>query len=514
MNMRRMLIFTVIMLFTMISCEDFEHLEKDPNRPNVVTPSLILGSVLNEMIYQPWSDQHRWNQYWCSNYNYYDNNEYNWTYGTFRYLVLNDVQKMEEMAARQGLPEVNAYTVLGRFFKAYFYYDMTMLMGDIPMNQALGSEETPAYNSQKDIFLFILQELEDANNEIHQIAGLPEASLQGDFLLNNNLQAWQKIINAFHLRVLIQLSRKEPDEDLGISEKFDQILGLPEEYPLPESLDDNLQYTFNEINKYPFNKDNYGFYATRYNTAATYLNTLTALRDPRTFLTAEPADTMLKSGYEPTDFESFVGASSGESLDDMSFKAGNGEYSFINKYRYFNTYEGEPGVQIGYTEMCFNIAEAINLGWTGGDAEEWYKNGILSSMAFYGIPENGVFTATFYNKASENFENYNLDFDFESYYNQPDVTYKGDTDAGRHQILMQKYLALFQQSGWEAYFNYRRTGIPEFLTGPGTGNSGKIPGRWKYPLSEKNYNTDNYETALQSQVFGEDDINAAIWIVK
>jgi hypothetical protein len=223
---------------------------------------------------------------------------------------------------------------------------------------------------------------------------------------------------------------------------------------------------------------------------------------------------MLKSGYGPTDFESFIGASSGESLDDMSYKAENGEYSFINKFRYFNTYEGEPCIQLGYAEMCFNIAEAINLGWTAGNAEEWYRKGILASLSFYEIPENGTFTATFYDKTDEAYESYVINFEFDSYYAKEEVAYHGDDPTGREQILLQKYLALFQHSGWESYFNYRRTGVPEFLTGPGTGNSGQIPKRWKYPLSEKNYNTDNNETALSSQTFGEDEINAEVWILK
>lgn len=43
------------------------------------------------------------------------------------------------------------------------------------------------------------------------------------------------------------------------------------------------------------------------------------------------------------------------------------------------------------------------------------------------------------------------------------------------QVLLQKYLAFFQNSDWEAYYNWRRTGIPAFHTGPGTGPNGVIP---------------------------------------
>ncbi len=101
------------------------------------------------------------------------------------------------------------------------------------------------------------------------------------------------------------------------------------------------------------------------------------------------------------------------------------------------------------------------------------------------------------------------------YYNQSAVKYAGAT-AGLNQILLQKYLAFFQNSGWEAYFNYRRTGVPAFAQdGPGTGNSGRIPKRFQYPPSESSTNGDNLKTALDRQFpGGKDDINESMWIIK
>ena len=94
------------------------------------------------------------------------------------------------------------------------------------------------------------------------------------------------------------------------------------------------------------------------------------------------------------------------------------------------------------------------------------------------------------------------------------VKYAGDNATGLTQILQQKYLAMFRHSGLEAYFQYRRTGVPTFTTGTGTGNSGRIPLRFQYPANEKAANTTNYTAALQSQYGGNDDINAAMWLLK
>jgi len=110
---------------------------------------------------------------------------------------------------------------------------------------------------------------------------------------------------------------------------------------------------------------------------------------------------------------------------------------------------------------------------------------------------------------------YPINFDWNAWYtNQASVKYAGNNANGLTQILQQKYLALFRHAGLESYYTYRRTGVPAFTTGPGTGNSGRIALRFKYPASESSANTKNYQAALQSQFSGNDDINGMMWILK
>ncbi len=88
---------------------------------------------------------------------------------------------------------------------------------------------------------------------------------------------------------------------------------------------------------------------------------------------------------------------------------------------------------------------------------------------------------------------------------------------GLNKILLQKYMAFFQNSGWEAYYNFRRTGVPAFSTGVGIGNAGnnnQIPKRWTYPNSEKQRNETNLSATLASQFGGKDDINGTIWLIQ
>ena len=188
--------------------------------------------------------------------------------------------------------------------------------------------------------------------------------------------------------------------------------------------------------------------------------------------------------------------------------------SLYNRNHFYNqgNFAGEPTYILSYPEVCFCIAEAINRGWITGNSQQWYQNGVTSQFAFYGI-EDGVNTVTLQAVSGSEIP-YSVHFYFSDYFNQPAVKYAGDNTQGLNQILLQKYLAYARNSGYQAYYQWRRTGVPAFDAGPGTGNGGVIPRRWQYPGNEITANATNYQAALASQYGGNDDINQDIWLVK
>jgi hypothetical protein len=517
------IIYTLLISLFAVSCKDFNELEKDPNRPVSVPASLAFNGALVDLYDGAWNDVMRWNQFYASNYNYYANNEYGWTSTGLNYTTLKNVIKMEEEVKKSGAKELNPYSAIGKFLRAYYFVKMTARVGDIPVDDALKGLENikPKYNTQKEVYVKSLQLLEDANTDLTQLISAGDITLSGDIYLNNSLRAWQKVVNTFKLRVLISLSKKEADAELSIKQKFSDVINNPAKYPVITSNSENMSYVYNtQFNKYPRNRDNYGFNALRENMAATYIDPLVDLKDPRIFIVAEPTIAKIKSGALPSDFASFAGAKSDEDLSDMSTKAQLGLYSFQNRKRYYDGYTAETTIQVGYPELCFNIAEAFNRGWVSGksaiDAEDQYKKGILASMDFYGI-STGNLTSTYLKDGDGlgTYQSYTVAVDLVAYYNQVKVKYAGNTQAGLDQILTQKYLAFFMNSGWEAFYNQRRTGIPFFYKdGPGNGNSARIPKRWQYPTAENQYNTANYQSAIQAQFGGKDDINMDLWIVQ
>ncbi|MDE3253055.1 MAG: SusD/RagB family nutrient-binding outer membrane lipoprotein [Bacteroidota bacterium] len=519
-----LLVFTAMVS---VSCKkSYSDLNQNLNKPTAVPPSLLLNGILVSMHDDAGGNAEIYSQYYIYNYDYYGNNRYDLGSGSNYYGTLENVVKMEEAAVKAGNATVNPYSALGKFFRAYLFTKMSLQMGDIPMTQALqgAANLTPAYDPQKKVFQTALAWLDTANTQLSTLVGKNDASLSGDIYYGNDLKKWQKAVNSFKLRLLIQLSKKAvSDADLNIPQQFANIFNNPTQYPIFTGMGDNLQYNYvAPTNYYPDNAANFGFNGSRKNMSLTHLGLLQKFHDPRLFIVAEPARYLVDTKKQPdTSFASFVGGDPGQDLGIMYNDAGLGKISFLNRKRYYSGYTAEPAIQIGYIEMCFNIAEAANRGWITANAEDWYQKGIKASLAFYGIPASGGdFTASFYRPGSTdvtnaaNYDNRTINFDYNAYYAQGEVKYAGNNADGLKQILQQKYLGLFRQSGLEAYYTYRRTGIPTFSTGSGTGNSGRIALRFKYPVSEQTANAANYKAALASQFGGNDDINGQMWIIK
>ena len=514
----------VLLLLTANGCKKtFLADSVNNNVPTSVPASLLLNGVLYSMVDFPDNSPEIYDQYYIYNYNYYGNNQYNFGSGDNYYTTLKNVVLMEQQATKAGSPAVNPYSAIGKFFRAYFFSKMSLEEGDIPMTQALAGlgNLTPTYDTQKTVMLQSLAWLESANSDLSSLISQGGYSLSGDFFFNGDLTKWQKVVNAYRIRLLIELSKKTSDGDLNVASQFASIISNPTKYPLMTSSDDNLQFNFvSPTNYYPQTPDNFGQNGSRQNSSQTYISLLTATQDPRVYAVAEPARHLVDDLHQnATDFASFVGADPGLDLGIMYANANAQDYSFLNRHRYYSTYTGEPSIQIGYPELMFNIAEGINRGWAPGNAETYYVAGIQASMASYGIPVTGTYTAYFYRPGSSgvanlgNYDTFNINVNWATYYAQAAVKYTAGA-TGLTEILQQKYLALFRHSGLEAYFQFRRTGVPTFTTGPGTGNGQRIALRFQYPSSERSANTANYNAALSSQYGGNDDINGIMWILK
>ena len=474
-------------------------------------------------IESPWNVVMRYNQFYLSNNQYYQGiNTYNWSNTATAYDILKYVVLMEKQAAKQypSAPSTNVYAALGKFFRAYQFIWLTQRVGDIPMTQAGDPANlTPSYNSQHDVYKTSLALLDTANTYLGNLITAANRNTvidAGDIFGLTYLQ-WQKVVNTYKLRILISLSKRATDNaDLNIPQQFAAIIGDATKYPIMTGNADNIVFKYNGVNTYPTANTNYNNLA---NIGKTYLAITTANQDPRTFVVATPAPAQLTAGKTYSDFGAYVGGDPSLSLTVLTSNNSAGMYSNPNYARYCTSTTGanaELPILIGYPELCFNIAEAINLQWIpsagGGNAEAWYLNGINASLSTYGITDGKVLTVG--DAAGKPYGTVTVNLS--NFLNNANVKYKGDNSDGRAQILTQKYVAFFQNSGWEAFYNYRRTGIPAFVqNGAGTGTAnGLVPRRWEYPQGELNYNAANCKAAISAQFGGTDDVTKDIWLTK
>jgi hypothetical protein len=391
--------------------------------------------------------------------------------------------KMDELAQQTGQEN---YRGLAKFFRAVLFSQLTETFGDIPYSeslQALSGNTKPKYDTQEDVYVGILKELDDANTILDDAKG----NISGDIIYGGKASQWKKLVNAFRLRMLIHLSKKESNTKLNIKQQFQSIISNPTKYPLMTGNADNGQIVFNSSvvdNYYPTAGDL--SLTTAVSLEEGFVDTLKAYKDPRLFSFAEPI-----TGQAPNVFANYAGVNAGLTVADQQSASANA--SRINR-RYVDITKpiNEPLIFLGYPEQEFLIAEAITRGWiTGaGTAAQHYINGITASMKFYGIS----------------------DADIATYLAGPKVVFNPATAI--QQIIIQKYIALFMHSGWEAFFEQRRTGIPKMNVGPGTYNNGKVPKRWLYPQSEFDYNNANVTSAVTRQYGGNDDTNGVMWVLQ
>jgi len=475
-------------------------------------------------------------QYLVSNYDkYWGKNEYGWSNTDNAYEMLRYAIVLEKQATAQLGATNNKYLAIAKFFRAYASIWLAQRVGDIPMTQAGDPNNlTPAYDTQHDVYKNSLQLLDDANTMLNAYfasgvgAGTQNTAFNtanGD-IFNLTNQQWQKLINSYRLRVLISLSKRADDTaDLNIKTQFNAMVTNPTTYPIMTSNSDNMVYKFNSVNTYP----NYASGSNAYNNflfiGKPVLDITTATADPRTFLFATPVD---KTKFNQ--FDQYKGAPTGTSV---SVLFGATTFSNFNSARYFNTTVSgkadklnnlgalsELFIFIGYPELCFNVAEGINRGWapalTAVNAQTWYNNGIIASCANLGLtitgPNQQIATS---DGAGTNLGTVTTDYATFS----ANIAYNTATPAtALNQILTQKYVALFMNSGWEAFYNYRRTGVPAFATGAGnTGYNtanGAIPRRFLYPLDETTANSANYKAAINSQFGGSEDIYKDTFLTK
>ena len=428
-----------------------------------------------------------------------------------RITLLRNVTPMINYATNDGLKK--SYEALGHFIRAWQFYHTTIQVGDIPYTDAVKGETEgilqPKYDTQKTVFLGILNELDQANTLF--AAG---STFEGDVIFAGNTDKWRRLVNSFELHVLINLFKKTADADLKVIDRFKDIVA---NRPLMRDYNDNFALAYNATagQNYPwsdvpagsgnsFVKSNYTMLST------TLINPLKALQDRRLFYYAKPSPVKVTGGLSESDYNAYVGAEPSTAFSTLQTMRVGKDYSDINN-RYVQLVNAEPVSVFSYWDLQFILAEATVRGWISGTtAQTYYAAGITNSMNF--IVKNTPDLADYHHNMKMEAAYIN------AYPTTGAVALTGSTENQIQQIITQKYLANFLQgSKYQSWFENRRTGYPVFVLNTATNlntPSGNFPLRWLYPSNELNYNSANLAAAVASQYAGSDDNNQMMWLLK
>jgi hypothetical protein len=423
--------------------------------------------------------------------------ELNTTWNSFYSASGQDIAKLLRIAETS---KNTSYQAVGLIMQAHIMAIVTDLWGSVPFDNAFkgdpvdGGILSPAYNTQEEVYRKIIANLKTANTLLSD-ANAPD--IAGDILFDDDLGMWQKFSNSLRLRLLLRMSAK--DVAFATAE-MTEIVGDPAKFPIFEAGENAaLQYLGAAPNNNPINENR----KTRddHRVSKHTIDLLLDNSDDRLFIYALPS-----SGTN-----AFVGIPNGLTASAAAAFNGNG-LSNTSKIGTYFVQPTTPGTLLSYSELQFILAEAVVKGLIpgdagdDGDAEAYYNEGIIASFETYrsalqdmidNSTTGAVGTLPLPESVDAAIEH---QLDGQSY----------DPANALEQIATQKYIAMFDQ-GLQAWFEWRRTRLPELTPAAAGLNSGKIPVRLQYPLDEETKNPTELKKAKDAQVGNEDMLSPVWW---
>ena len=504
--LQKLTLSVVALAMLAVACTPFEELNSNPNTTNkgevgMLSTSVVMNLVNRDAWSGSWSSGPFIGKYffWGEQMSVYQYNQLtNWTFSRIR--SITDAQKMVECAADAMKP---TYEGLYYLMKAMAFYETTMLMGDIPYTEAIDIEQFryPKYDDQKTVFAGILSDLAKADESFSKaknpIAGDP-------YNFGGDVTMWRKATNTLRLRVLMSMSKRADDTpDLAIKETFRSIAtGSP-------LLDDGenlvIEYSSKGGQICPLKQEIWKSINV-VAVSSVLIDPLKEWGDYRLFHYLAP---MAAATTPENSYDSYEGIDPSIVFSSGTQLINSGRYCRLNSFmRSTNT--GVPFLYVGGAERWFLMAEAAERGWISGSAKSYYDKGVTAAMNYVKKYYYDYDNDAPVNKGMEITDEY-----IQDYLSGP-AAYKGG-EEGIKQIITQKYVAGFLNGNFEAWYEYRRTGYPEFPINPDTNlneEKTKMPVRFLYPQAETNYNKEQLEQALQRQWGGVESVNKVMWVLK
>ncbi len=534
MNTIKYSLLILFVTFSWVACDvDYE---ENPNETTTPPTTALFNNstvlLVDQMNDEWWEGRFTlvMMQYWAQN-NYTDEDRYQFRtnvaerwetfYGAMEdyriSIEMNTDEKTKAAAALLGPNE--GQIAMCRIILSYMFDIMTSTYGDIPY-WSYGSQDnpdfqalqlnkgilTPKYATQRDIFVDILKELSEAQDQLEALAG---EKVKGDPIYNGDLDMWRKFANSLRLRIAMKIM--DTEEKALARTHFEDAVA---DGVFTSNADNaNLRFEDNSTNGAPFYQayyvSNREDFAVSYpfmsllkgqdlTTTTPKVNPFKGSIDPRLPIFAAPSNKAVVDGARALpsltpEMDKYIGMPYG--VRDAEAKAFEW-WSFPGK-EVLKANFAVP--MLDYSEVLFLLSEF--KGWS----QQEYQDGVKASMQKWGVAQADI-----------------------------DAYMTTLPAATEETVLTQKYIALYMQSH-QAWTEYRRTGYPKFLILPnesyteevieGKGKDPKtykytftpavdgitdLPKRSNYSSEEQNLNKANYDAAVANLDKG-DEITSKLW---
>ncbi|AEV99408.1 hypothetical protein A4D02_26590 [Niastella koreensis] len=466
-----------LMIVTASCKKDLAEINKNPNAAENPQPDYLLTAAQKITADLYWGADNNFNsslliiQHWAK-IQYTEPDRYIFSNSSFTSLWNTAyAQSITNLNTIIKLPDEKAnvnYKSVAIILRSWVFSLLTDAYGNIPYKQAgdIKNSLTPAYDTQKDVYLGLLDELKSASAALTTTGN----TITGDVIYGGKTDRWKKFANALRLRIALRIADQEPEKaKQTIAEVLSDAGGLI------GSNTETAQFVYSTS---PQQNPISAWFDTRdeFRIAKTMLDKLTALNDPRIPVFAN----------KPTDatVTTYVGVPSGLTTSDAN-NLGLAKTSRPGSYFFAPL---SPAVIMSYSEVLFARAEAAARGFTTEDASALYKAAITASLNQYGITDATAIS---------------------NYLGQTAVQY--DATNYKKSIGEQKWIALYGE-GLEAFAEWRRLDYPQLTPAVAGVLDKKIPVRLIYPGSEQTLNADNYKAAVTNQ--GTDNLLTKLWFDK
>jgi len=504
---KRFSIFAAALCFTLLiaSCDSgFEEMNVNPTQADQISPDFKLtylqlltsgGRYENwrtNLIYSSTMIQHfaTLPTFWSG-----DKYLYNSSYSAALWdrFYENAAKNFEDLLVQTSEdPAMSNMNHIANILFVIGYHRLTDLYGDIPYSEAgKGFTEgipQPKYDAQSFIYPDMLARLEAA------ATGLDDSKPSfgnGDLIYGGDVDQWRKLANSMMLRLGMRLVKVDEGAAQswaqkaiagGTMESNDDIASIP--HGSPPSIENGNGEVFRTDGSPRLSQF--------------FVNWMVSHEDPRLFVYGQTPI----AGSDPIGLPN--GRISGGSDADFGIENHSSwvecqteeddELCGMNVYMVPNDVikgTDDPVFLMTYAEVELLKAEAAVRGWHSGDAAAHYANGVRAAMQYLAL----------YGAAAEI-----ADADIDEYLTANPY----DASEGLKMINEQIWAAVLLNE-YEAYANWRRTGIPELTPVNYRGNEsgGQIPRRLRYRQQEQVANPTNYSAAISAQ--GPDEFTTRMW---